>query len=58
MIAYLKTEAEEGLAQVFNLIEHAGLATRLGKAMYALHRKHGAAYEAALQCSLPVCKTL
>ncbi|THW18743.1 putative MFS monosaccharide transporter [Aureobasidium pullulans] len=48
MIACMRSEAAEGVAQVFNLIEYAGVANRLTNALKVLENKHSAAYQAYL----------
>lgn len=46
MILCLKSEAAQGVAEVFNLVEHVGVAARLSKALKAMSNKESVAYKA------------
>lgn len=46
MILCLKSKAAQGVAEVFNLLEHVGVAARLSKALKAMLNKQDVAYKA------------
>ena len=46
MILCLKSEAAQGVAEVFNLLEHVGVAALLSKALKAMSNKQSVAYKA------------
>ncbi|THZ40311.1 hypothetical protein D6C90_05876, partial [Aureobasidium pullulans] len=46
MILCLKSEAAQGVAEVFNLLEHVGVAARFSKALKAMSNKQSVAYKA------------
>ncbi|THY27096.1 hypothetical protein D6D00_05141 [Aureobasidium pullulans] len=46
MILCLKSEAAQGVAEVFNLLEQVGVAARLSKALKAMSNKESVAYKA------------
>ncbi|THW05270.1 hypothetical protein D6D26_02251, partial [Aureobasidium pullulans] len=46
IILCLKSEAAQGVAEVFNLLEHVGVAARLSKALKAMSNKQSVAYKA------------
>ncbi|TIA42880.1 hypothetical protein D6C78_00714 [Aureobasidium pullulans] len=46
MILCLKSKAAQGVAEVFNLVEHVGVVARLSKALKAMSNKESVAYKA------------
>lgn len=48
MVICLKAEATESVSQVFNLIEHVGLANKLNNALSTMSNRHGNNYQTYL----------